>query len=389
MGKQATLPVGKSTFMVSANGASGTPPASDLVEYLLAHGAQRITTIFHPLTAEEGSSHKITTYRPSHEPHQRTIPLPSRPPYTYPLDLLVPIWAPRVDGLFAFNNLLCARGLCERRVGRVGKVVYWPVDFVPARFGARSALTRAYDMLDSYCCQHADLRIEVSNAALEGRDKHHRIARGAGSTGMVAPIGTWLDRVPTTSDDGWKSRRLIFIGHLVERMGCDTMIEAIALLAQRGINVSADITGRGPLEEQLRASVARHGLQDRVRFHGFLPDHRELERILAQASIALAPYSTRGESFTQYADPSKLKSYLAAGLPILLTDVPPNATELARHAGAEVLADAPSAFADAIERLLADADSWQSRRIAALEHARQFDWNTILREVLEAVGFTS
>src|SRR5438445_10128208 len=131
---RASLPVRESTFAVLDNGAPGTAPASDLVEYLLAHDAQRVTTIFHPLAAEEGNSHKITTYEPSNEPRQRTVRLLSRPPYTYPLDLLTPLWTPRVDGWFAFNNLLCGRGLCERRAGRVGKVVYWPVDFVPDRF---------------------------------------------------------------------------------------------------------------------------------------------------------------------------------------------------------------------------------------------------------------
>ena len=56
------------------------------------------------------------------------------------------------------------------RAGRAKQVVYWAVDFVPDRFGARSLMTRAYDALDAYCCQHVDLRIELSAAALEGRD---------------------------------------------------------------------------------------------------------------------------------------------------------------------------------------------------------------------------
>ena len=50
------------------------------------------------------------------------------------------------------------------------------------------------------------------------------------------------------------------------------------------------------------------------------------------------------------ADPGKLKVYLAAGLPILLTDVPPNAQELAAIGGAEIVPADAGAFADAIER---------------------------------------
>jgi glycosyltransferase involved in cell wall biosynthesis len=375
--------------MVLVNGMLESPPASGLLEYLVTHGAQQVTAVTHPLTREDGNRHVLTTYVPGREPQERTFRLPTCPPYTYPLDALLPLRSPRVDGWFAFNNLLSARGLLERRLGRAGKVVYWAVDFVPDRFGAGSAMTRAYDALDAFCCQQVDLRIELSQAAREGRDARHRIAPGAGAPRVVAPVGSWLERVPVTPEDGWRSRRVVFIGHLVERMGGDTVIEAMQLLAQRGVEVTADIAGRGPLEESLRAQATSCGLQDRVRFHGFISDHRALERLLAEAAVALAPYSTRVESFTRYADPSKLKSYLAAGLPILLTDVPPNAHELAEHAGAQVLADDPVAFADAIERTLADPDAWQTRRLAARHHARQFDWNSIVGNVLKTVGFES
>jgi glycosyltransferase involved in cell wall biosynthesis len=371
--------------MVLFNGAMGSPPASGLLEYLVNSGA-RVVAVAHPLTVEEGNRHEITTYEPRREPHRRVVRLPARPPYTYPLDALVPLHTPRVDGWFAFNNLLCARGLLERRRGRARCVIYWAVDFVPDRFGPRSPLTSAYDALDSYCCRHADLRVELSDAALEARDARHRLTRGAGAPRVVAPVGAWLERVPVSAEEGWRSRRVVFIGHLVERMGCDTAIGAMSALAARGFDATLDIAGRGPLESQLRDQAAREGLQERVRFHGFISDHRELERLLAGAAVALAPYSTRVESFTRYADPSKLKSYLAAGLPILLTDVPPNAMELEQQGGAEVVADDAIAFAEAIERALVDPDDWRRRRRDALAHARHFDWNRIVGNVLAAAG---
>lgn len=226
-----------------------------------------------------------------------------------------------------------------------------------------------------------------SSAALDGRDERHGIAPGAGAPRTVAPVGAWLQRVPITPEDGWSTRRVVFIGHLVERMGADTVIEALALLRQRDARVVADIAGRGPQEQQLREAARRLGLQDVLRFHGFLADHRELERLLAGAAVALAPYNTRVESFTRYADPSKLKSYLAAGLPILLTDVPPNAHELAEQAGAEIVADDPASLADAIVRALDDAATWRHRRAAALSYARRFDWNTIVAGVMTTAGF--
>jgi glycosyltransferase involved in cell wall biosynthesis len=381
-----TCAVAESSFAVLANGSPGSPPASGLIEYLERHGG-KVTVIHHPLTPEQGGRHTIVQTDGRGRGRKRVVSLPSRPPLTYPLDLVVPPRLPAVDGWFAFNNLLCARGLARRARGQVSTVIYWAVDFVPDRFGVGSPLTRVYDALDAYCCRNADLRIDLSQAAMDGRDDRHGLRDGEGAPRHVAPVGAWLDRVPTTQPETYDSRRIVFIGHLVERMGVDTVIAAAAKLDERGIECTFDIAGHGPLEEELRAQAEGAGIAERVRFHGFISDHRELERLLAGAAIALAPYSTRVESFKRLADPSKLKSYLAAGLPILVTDVPPNAAEIEDGGGGEIVADDAEAFAHAIEALLADRAEWGRRRTAALEYRRQFDWNTIIADALQAAGF--
>src|SRR5205085_10434097 len=135
-----------------------------------------------------------------------------------------------------------------------------------------------------------------------------------------------------------------------------------------------------------RGLVDRLGLGDRVRFLGFLSDHREVEGLVATSSIAAAPYATGMESFTKYADPSKLRTYTGAGLPIVLTDVPPNAHELEREAGASVVADTPAAFAAAIEEILWSPEEWKRRRAAALAYAEGFDWGRIVPAALEPFG---
>ncbi len=373
------------SFLLVANGAPDSPPASGVRDYLLARGA-RVTTIHHPLGPDEGGLHHISQYDGAGHARKRVLRLPSRTPFTYPFDLLVPPVIPRVDGWIGFNNLMCLPGLAGRRLGRVGRVVYSAVDFVPDRFGEGNPMTRAYDALDAAVCRAADARWEVSQAALDARDG--RLALDwAIAPASVCPIGTWLDRVPKVPEDGWRPRRVTFIGHLVERMGVDTMLAALRILRERGVSVVADIAGRGPLEDDLRAQAADAGLADSITFHGFISDHEQLEGLLARGSIALAPYSTRVESFTRFADPSKLKSYLGAGLPILLTDVPPNAADLERDAGAEVVADDPAAFADAIARLIDDPEEWARRSQAAKDYAVAFDWNVVLDRAFEDAGF--
>jgi hypothetical protein len=67
--------IGDSSFLLLANGASYAPPASGLQEYLLAHGARRVTAVRHPLTAEDGTVHEMITYERGRErrTHIRSI----------------------------------------------------------------------------------------------------------------------------------------------------------------------------------------------------------------------------------------------------------------------------------------------------------------------------
>jgi glycosyltransferase involved in cell wall biosynthesis len=361
------------TVAIVSNGfADG--PAQALRDYLVAR-AVRVVTIFHPLTPEQGTSHRVTTYDGGSQLDERTVRLPLGPPASFALDPFVPLLPPKVDAWFGFNPLACARGLVARKLGRAGRVFLWSVDFVPDRFGRGTLATRVYDRVDDLSCRRADARIELSEAARDARNRRHGLPPEAARAHLV-PMGAWLDRVPTSTPDAFRRRRVVFLGHLVARQGVDTLLDALG-----GVDdVAADVIGTGPLESELRRRAQDKGLD--VTFHGYVEDHREVERLLSEAAVAVAPYRRSDDTFTRYADPGKLKAYLAAGVPVVLTDVPPNARELAAEAGAEVVADDAAALADGISGALASGDRWRARRAAALAYARRFDWNELLADLL-------
>jgi glycosyltransferase involved in cell wall biosynthesis len=349
-------------------------PAQALRDYLVARDA-RVVTIFHPLTPEQGTRHRIAEYTGGAQVRERSVRLPLKPTASFALDPFVPLLPPHVDAWFGFNPLACARGLVARRQRRARQVVLWSVDFVPDRFGRATLPTRIYDRLDRLSCMRADARVELSETARSARNRRHDLPPGS-APAFVVPMGAWIDRVPTTPPDGFRRRRVVFLGHLVERQGVETLLAALSTLD----DVAADVIGTGPLEQELREQAKRSSLD--VTFHGYVADHREVEQLLSHASVAVAPYARTVETFTRYADPGKLKAYLAAGLPVVLTDVPPNARELESEAGAEVVADDPAALAAAIARALASPAEWQARRESALVYARRFDWNALLGNLL-------
>jgi glycosyltransferase involved in cell wall biosynthesis len=370
-------------YAIASNGFP-EGPAQALRDYLVGRKAD-VVTIFHPLLREQGTRHLVTTYADGVLADEHVVRVPVRAPVSYVLDPLIPLVPPRVDVWFGFNPLACARGLLARGQGRASFVALWSVDFVPDRFGRGTLATRLYDRIDRFCCVRANGRIELSAAAREERNRRHGLTPET-SPAYVVPIGAWLDRVPSTTPESYRRRHIVFLGHLVQRQGVDVLLEALALLAARNEQVSAEIIGTGPLETELRTQARRLGLADSVDFRGYVEDHREIEGLLARSSVAVAPYATRAATFTRYADPGKLKAYLAAGLPIVLTDVPPNAKELARHGGAEIVADDAAELAEALSRVLASPEEWRARREAALEYATKYDWNTLLPDALTKLG---
>jgi glycosyltransferase involved in cell wall biosynthesis len=366
-------------FVIASSG-SADGPAQALVEYLRRAGAEAVVHLTHPLGAEDGDRHVSSTWLADGSRKRRVRHRPSRPPLTYPLDLTAPLLPPATEVWVGFNCLVAAQGLALRAAGRARQVVYWCVDFVPDRFGPGTA-TRAYDALDRLCCVKADLRVELSDAARDGRSARHDLASSAAPT-VIAPMGAWLDRVPVAGVENLSAPRVVYLGHLVERQGVATLIRALHVLHDAGTPLDADIIGRGPEQPALQALAASLGVADRIHFHGFVADHREVEQILAGAAVAAAPYATAGESFSRFADPGKLKAYVAAGLPVVLTDVPPNAKELASRAGAMLVDDDPAALAQSLHAAVQDPASWAQRSALARAYAEDFDWSVTFSRVL-------
>ncbi len=379
------MKIKESSFTIVANGfADG--PAQPLRDYLLEHKAKRVIMVNHPLVAEGSNKHIVTIYDNGVQTSQKKYSMPNKPPYTFALDPFVPLKLPKSTAWFGFNNLATQRGLLRKQRGKTQKVYYWAVDFVPNRFG-NNPLTKIYNKVDKNVSLKADARIELAEPAIGLRTKYLGLDPKKMAPTLTVPMGTWLERTPKADNTAWKAKRVVYLGHLVERQGVATLIKALGLIMQQDAEVQADIIGGGPLADDLRALAKKLGIANRVTFHGFVKEHEDVESILAKATVAAAPYVKDKDSFTQFADPGKIKAYLGASLPIVLTDVPPNAAELEKAGAAVIVEDNPESVAQGLTSLLSDETKWRKAHKAAVKLAEEFDWNNILKRALGELGF--
>ncbi len=257
---------------------------------------------------------------------------------------------PDVVHLHTPNPLACGAWLAAGpRRGRQGPrtgarlAVWHHADIVRQR-----ALGRLVAPLVGACLARAD-GICVSSAAL--RDGARELAPHRDRVAVI-PFG--IDPRPfaaAPAGDG----PLLFVGRLVPYKGLDVLLEAMASLPAARLL----IVGTGPARPDLEARAAATDLAGRVRFLGAVAD-AELPVLLTRARALVLPSRDRSETFGL-----SLLEAMAAGVPVIASDLPTGVRELCRPGETGWLA-APGEVSS-LRRALAEAlaDPAEARRRGA------------------------
>jgi glycosyltransferase involved in cell wall biosynthesis len=183
----------------------------------------------------------------------------------------------------------------------------------------------------------------------------------------VIPNGVDLERFGTPGDraalGGSDGAPLIgSVACLAPRKDQATLIDALALLAARGVAWNAAVVGEGPERPALEAQLAARGLTGRVRLLG---ERNDVERLLPAFDVFVL--SSREEGI-----PNALLEAMAAGRPAVATAVGGTPEVLSDpETGWLVPPGAPEALAVALEQALTDPAEAQRRGAAARRRATE------------------
>jgi colanic acid/amylovoran biosynthesis glycosyltransferase len=91
---------------------------------------------------------------------------------------------------------------------------------------------------------------------------------------------------PTT-----ETRRLVSVGRLCEQKGQLLLVQAAALLAERGVEFQLVLAGDGEMRPEIEALIAKLRLQDRVRITSWISGAEVRDEILSARAFVLASFA--------------------------------------------------------------------------------------------------
>ena len=225
---------------------------------------------------------------------------------------------------------------------------------------------RVWREADGYVAITAALRAEL--------ERRH----GARARLAVIPDGVRIEAVGVPRDEDVDVPRVgdpvvAYAGHLYAWKGVDVLLEALARVPKaRGLIVGGH--AQEPDLARLKARATGLGIGDRVTFTGMVEPSR-VARFLRQADVLALPNPASAIS-TRFTSPLKLFEYMAAGRPIVASDLPSIREVLQDEVTALLVTPGnPAAMAAAIERLIGDPALSARLADAALAAAPAYSWD--------------
>ncbi|MEK7450819.1 MAG: glycosyltransferase [Patescibacteria group bacterium] len=284
----------------------------------------------------------------------------------------------KYDLFFGYNPLNAFFGILLRKMGRVKKVIYYSIDYSPARFKNR-ILNYIYHAMEKFCCYHANV-IWIGTR----RTQEMWLASGFAQKKMkkiiIVPDGNHSLRIKQKKILQIKKENIVYLGGIYEKQGIDLAIEALPGLNKLVKKLEFTIIGDGEYLEKLKEKAKSLGLNN-VKFLGYIKDSSKVEDILTGSGIAVAPYLPDKNSFTYYSDPGKPKWYLACGLPVIITKVPSIAFDIQKEKAGIAIDYDIKQFQDAVLTIL-KKENYEIYKNNAARMGLKFDWSIIFKKAL-------
>ena len=312
-------------------------------------------------------------------------------PYRYLVEIYLSVmWAfrycPKSDFFFGVGNICAVSGIFIRCIGHCSKVIFYAIDVVPVRFD-NYVLNNMYWFLEAVAARFSNIIWNLSSTMQAGRHHNSILIRIFGQApSVVVPMGalSLISHSDTITSRRHASPTVCFFGNLNQRTGANQLVTIFQLLRAEHSGLRMLVIGDGPCMQLLQSEARECHAIDAMTFYGFVSGEPAVHSILAEAWVALAPYRAETADFVQFADPGKLKAYLAAGLPIVGTRISPT-VEILQSTGCAIAVSNIDQLIHETSSLLTDSVKRVRMSTISLEQSRAFLWSNIFTDAMSSL----
>ena len=258
----------------------------------------------------------------------------------------------KVSLFIGVDPLNALSGVILKKLGIVRYLVYYTTDFSERRF-KNYLLNKLYFAIDKICMLSADQTWNVSS----------RITALRKSQGLSDKKNLFIPNVPSTDYIAFlekpKSKfTLVTLGVIDSQLDNFGIIDAVKELIPRYPQIKLKIIGSGPLENEYKEYVSKHGVTENVLFLGSL-NHNDALREIATSGIGLALYNGKW-GFNYFGDSMKCREFFCYGLPVLTTDSHSTVDDIKKYDAGIVVACCTKDYVSGIIRLFENYERYST-----------------------------
>lgn len=216
---------------------------------------------------------------------------------------------------------------------------------------------------DCGCMDHA-AQPEISQASAQSLDAGSGVGTGSG-------VGAGSSYGASSAAGSGATPCVLTIARLAPQKGLDLLLEAAALIKQRGIDFTWLVAGDGPLKAQLNQQITAAALPVKL-----LGRREDIGALLAQADVVVQTSYWEGQPLT-------LREAMQAGRAIVATDVGGSAYTLAGCG--QLVEPQAGPLADAVVAVISDPKRRETLEAASRAAVAKIPGETQLREQLDRV----
>ncbi len=355
-----------------------------LFEYLTENKAKKVTKMNFPLPELPYLKHLEITETQNGKQVKKvkifSLHQPVLLAYTFQslqLIFLILFSAKKYDLIIAEDSLMAFLSILLRFFGRCKKIIFYSHGVDKQRFSF-PLFNWFYQQLDTFSSTNSDFNWFLNRNFYKIREDQ----------GIPRKRLFWIPAsVPIKSlkrKENVFNHTIVFLGVVNKKNGAHVFCDIVKEIKTTIPDIRLDIIGNGDLLQTLKKQIAHYALEENIRLLG-LKEFKDFSQILTEYTIGIAPYEDKFDTLTATSDSMKMRVYLAAGLPVIITKGFIFSKEIDENKVGFAVDFKAEKFAQAVSSILNNQQLAENLRKRALEYSKETDVHAIYDKTFSSI----